>query len=45
MKTEWIKEGKEKMVKSLYILFNKIKTKNLIPKQWQLTPVKSVHKG
>ena len=31
--------------KSLYILFNRIKTKNHIPKQWQLTTVKSIHKG
>ena len=33
------------MVKSLYILFNRIKTENQIPKQWQLTTVKSIHKG
>ena len=33
------------MVKSLYILFNRIKTENKIPKQWQLTTVKSIHKG
>ena len=31
--------------KSLYILFNRIKTENQIPKQWQLTTVKSIHKG
>ena len=31
--------------KSLYILFNRIKTKNHRPKQWQLTTVKSIHKG
>ena len=35
------------MVKSLYIyiyiLFNRIKTKNQIPKQWQLTTVKRIH--
>ena len=39
-KTECIKEGN-----SLYILFNKIKTENQIPKQWQLTTAKSMHKG
>ena len=33
------------MVKSLYILFNRIKTENQIPKQWQLTTLKSIHKG
>ena len=33
------------MVKSLYILFNRIKTENQIPKKQQLTTVKSVHKG
>ena len=33
------------MVKSLYILFNRIKTENQIPKQWQLMTVKSIHKG
>ena len=44
-KAEWIKEGREEMVKSLYILFNRIKTENQIPKQWQLTTVKSIHKG
>ena len=32
------------MAKSLCILFNRIKTKNQIPKQWQLATVKSVHK-
>ena len=25
--------------------FNRIKTENQIPKQWQLTTVKSIHKG
>ena len=44
-KAEWIKEGEEEMVKSLYILFNRIKTENQIPKKQQLTTVKSVHKG
>ena len=44
-KAEWIKEGWEEMVKSLYILFTRIKTENQIPKQWQLTTVKSVHNG
>ena len=33
------------MVKSLYILFNSVKTENQIPKQWQLTTVKSIYKG
>ena len=33
------------MVKGLYILFNRIKTENLIPKQWQLVTVKSIYKG
>ena len=32
-KAEWIKEGGEEMVKSLYILFNLIKTENQIPKK------------
>ena len=31
-KAEWIKEGGKEMVKSLYILFNRIKTENKIPK-------------
>ena len=43
-KAEWIKEGGEKLVRSLYILFNGIKTENQIWKQWQLTIVKSIHK-
>ena len=30
--------------KKLYILFDWIKTKNQIPKQWQLTTVKRIHK-
>ena len=29
-KAEWIKEGGEKLVRSLYILFNGIKTENQI---------------
>ena len=44
-KSEWIKEEGEEMVKSLYILFNRIKTENQIPKQWDLKTVKSIHKG
>ena len=44
-KAEWIKEGGEEMVKGLYILFNRIKTKNQIPNQWQLMTLKSMHKG
>ena len=44
-KAEWSKEGGEKMVKSLNVLFNRIKTENQIPKQWQLTTVKSIYKG
>ena len=44
-KDEWIKEGEDEMVKSLYILFNSVKTENQIPKQWQLTTVKSIYKG
>ena len=43
-KAEWIKERGEEMVKNLYILFNKIKTENQIPKQWQFATVKSIHK-
>ena len=35
-KAEWIKEGGEEMVKSLYILFNRIKIENQIPKQWAI---------
>ena len=42
---EWIKEGGEEMVKGLYVLFNRIKTKNQIPKQWELRTLKSIHKG
>ena len=42
-KAEWIKGGEE-IVKSLCILFNRIKTENQIPIQWQLTTVKSTHK-
>ena len=43
---EWVKGGEE-MVKSLYryILFNRIKTENQIPKQLPLTKVKGIHKG
>ena len=33
------------MIKRLYILFNRIKTENQMPKQWQLTTLKSIHKG
>ena len=33
------------MVKSLCILFNRIRTENQIPIQWQLTTVKSIYKG
>ena len=44
-KAGWIKEGWEKIAKSLCILFNKIKAENQIPKQWQLTTVKSIHKS
>ena len=44
-KAEWIKKGGEEIAKSLYILFNRIKTENQTPKQWQLTTVKSIHKG
>ena len=43
-KAEWIREGRKEIVKSLYILFNRIKTENQIPKQWQLTTVKSIYK-
>ena len=32
-KAKWIKEGREEMIKSLCILFNRIKT-NQIPVQW-----------
>ena len=44
-KAEWIKQGREEMVNSLCILFNRIKTENQIPIHWQLTTVKSIHKG
>ena len=44
-KSEWIREGEEEMVKSLYILFNRFKRENQIPKQWQLTTEKSIYKG
>ena len=33
------------MVKSLCILFNRIKTENQIPILWLLTTVKSIHRG
>ena len=39
-KAEWIKEGVTEMVKRLYILSNRIKTENQIPKQWELMTVK-----
>ena len=32
------------MVRSSYVLFNRVRTENQIPKQWQLTTVKSIHK-
>ena len=44
-KAEWITEGGEEMLKTLYMLFNRIKTENQTPKQWQLATVKSIHKG
>ena len=44
-KAKWIKGRGEEMVKSLYILFNRVKTENQIPKQWQLTTVESIYKG
>ena len=44
-KPDWIKEGGEEMVESLCILFNRIKTENQIPIQWQLITVKSIHEG
>ena len=44
-KAKWIKKGGDETAKTLYILFNRIKTENQIPKQWQLTTVKSIHKG
>ena len=43
-KAEWINKGGEEMVKSLYILFNSIKTENQIPKQRQLTTAGSIQK-
>ena len=39
-KAEWMKERVTEMVKSLYILFSRVKTENQIPKQWELTTVK-----
>ena len=44
-KAEWIKEGGKEMVKIYIYIFNRIKTENQIPKQWQLTTVKSIRKG
>ena len=44
-KAKWIKGRGEEMVKSLYTLFNRVKTENQIPKQWQLTTVESIYKG
>ena len=41
-KAGWMK-GWEEMIKSLCILFNRIKTKNQIPIQWQLTTGKSIY--
>ena len=35
-KDGWVKEGGEEMVKSLCMLFNRIKTENQIPIHWQL---------
>ena len=43
-KAEWINKGGEEMVKSLYILFNSIKTETQIPKQRQLTTAGSIQK-
>ena len=42
-KAKWIKKGGEEIVKSLCILFNRIKTENQIPILEQLTTVKSIH--
>ena len=50
-KAEYVKEGAEEMVKFIYIyvyiyiLFNRIKTKNQIPKHWHLRTVKRIHNG
>ena len=44
-RAEWIKEGEEEMIKTLCILFNRIKTENQVLIPWQLTTVKSIHKG
>ena len=44
-KAEWGKEGGEQMVRSLYILFNRVKTENQIPNQRQMTTVKSIYKS
>ena len=43
-KAEWIKEGGETILKSLHILFNRVKIENQIPTQWQFTAVKSIYK-
>ena len=43
-KTEWVKEGGKKMAKSLAVLFNRIEEEGEIPKQWQLTTIKSSKK-
>ena len=44
-KAERLKEGREEMLKSFCILFNKVKTENQIPIQRQLTTVTSMHKS
>ena len=43
-KAEWIKEEGKEMAKSLAVLFNRIEEEGEIPKQWQLTTIKSVRK-
>ena len=43
-KAWWIKEVEE-LVETFYISLNRIKTENQIQKQYQLTTVKSIHKG
>ena len=43
-KAEWIKEGGKEMEKSLAVLFNRIEEEWEIPKEGQLTTIKSVRK-
>ena len=44
-KTEWSREGRDKMVKNLVSIFNRVEKERNIPKQERETTIKSIYKG